>query len=61
MKNGKSRTGAAVLTLMLLAAAVWQFQPGGMAERMAQTDGEAPALPGVQEAVSYTHLTLPTT
>ena len=49
MKNGKSRTGAAVLTLMLLAAAVWQFQPGGMAERMAQTDGEAPALPGVQE------------
>ena len=45
MKNGKSRTGAAVLTLMLLSAAVWQFQPGGMAERMAQTDGEAPALP----------------
>ena len=40
MKNGKSRTGAAVLTLMLLSAAVWQFQPGGMAERMAQTDGE---------------------
>ncbi len=48
MKNGKNRAGAAVLTLMLLAAAVWQFQPGGMADHMARTDGEPTALPGVQ-------------